>query len=126
MPKMDFPRFEGRDPRGWLKKCDKFFQLNPMLDSRAKVLYAALYLEGDADVWYQALQDELPWLVWDEFVHQLCLRFTGGGHENLTGQFNKLLQKGRVDDYIKKFEELKLICCPKIGTTRRTISLKVF
>lgn len=78
-----------------------------MLDPRSKVLYAALYLEGETDVWYQALQDELPWLLWDEFVHQLCHRFTKGGHENMTGQFNKLMQRGRVDDYIRKFEELK-------------------
>lgn len=25
MPKMDFPRFEGKDPKGWIKKYDKFF-----------------------------------------------------------------------------------------------------
>lgn len=57
IPKMDFPHFEGRDPRGWLNKCEKFFQLNVMLDSRSKVLYDALYLEGEADVWYQSLQE---------------------------------------------------------------------
>lgn len=55
IPKMDFPHFEGRDPRRWLKKCEKFFQLNAMLDPRSKVLYAALYLEGEADIWYQSL-----------------------------------------------------------------------
>lgn len=60
LPKMDFPRFDGKDPRGWFKKCEKFFQLNPMLDVRSKVLYVALYLEGDADIWYQSLQDEHP------------------------------------------------------------------
>lgn len=37
----------------------------------------------------------------------VCHRFTRGGYENLEGQFNKLTQKGRVDDYITQFEELK-------------------
>lgn len=107
MPKMDFPRFNGSDPRGWFKKCEKFFQLNPLLEPRSKVLYAAMYLDGEADIWYQALQDEHPWLVWKEFVHHISNQFAKGGHENLQGQFNKLMQRGKVDDYIRKFEELK-------------------
>lgn len=46
-------------------------------------------------------------LLWDEFAYNICSRFARGGHENLIGQFNKLLQKGKVDDYIRRFEELK-------------------
>lgn len=82
---MDFTYFEGRDPRGWLKKCEKFFQLNVMLDPRSKVLYSAFYLEGEADIWYQSLQEEKPWLLWDEFAYYICQRFAKGGHENLIG-----------------------------------------
>lgn len=95
MPKADFPRFEGKDPRELIKKCDNFFMLNPMVDQTSKVLYAALYMEGEADTWYQALEEQIPWINWDEFVGQVCHRFGKGGHENLTGQFNKLVQKGR-------------------------------
>lgn len=104
---MDIPHFDGRDPRGWLKKCEIFFQLNPMLNPRSKVLYAALYLEGEANVWYQSLQDEKPWLLWDDLAQYVCHRFTKGRLENLIGKFNKLMQKGKVDNYIRRFEELK-------------------
>lgn len=107
LPKMDFPKFEGKDPRGWIKKCEKFFQLNPILDPKAKVLYAALYLEGEADVWYQSLQEEQPGLLWEEFISHICQRFATRGYENLVGQFNKLTQKGKVEEYVKFFEELK-------------------
>lgn len=47
--KIDFPRFEGKDPRGWVSKCEKKFQLNPTLDNRKNVAYAALHLDGEAD-----------------------------------------------------------------------------
>lgn len=45
--------------------------------------------------------------MWLEFTRLVCHRFTKGGYENLEGQFNKLLQKGKVDEYITQFEQLK-------------------
>lgn len=36
-PKMDFPKFDGKDARSWVKKTDKFFKLNPFMDPRSKV-----------------------------------------------------------------------------------------
>lgn len=55
IPKMDFPRFEGKDPRGWVNKCEKIFLLNPYMESKTKVLYATLYLDGEADIWFQTV-----------------------------------------------------------------------
>lgn len=46
-------------------------------------------------------------MLWSDFARLVCHRFTRGGYENLEGQFNKLVQKGRVDEYITQFEELK-------------------
>lgn len=84
-PKIDFPRFEGKDPRGWISKCEKFFQLNPSLDNRQKVIYAALHLDGEADTWYQSVQLEHHDLLWVDFARLVCHRFTRGGYENLEG-----------------------------------------
>lgn len=47
------------------------------------------------------------WINWDEFIAQIYHRFTRETHDNLTGQFNKLTQKGRVDEYIVHFEQLR-------------------
>lgn len=106
-PKLDFPRFDGKDPRGWVSKCEKFFQLHPQTDLRSKVLCAALHMEGEADIWYRCLETENFNLLWPEFVTLVCKRFAKSGYENLVGQFNKLTQKGRVDDYICQFDELR-------------------
>lgn len=32
IPKIDFPLFTGSNPRGWLNRCERFFQLNAMAD----------------------------------------------------------------------------------------------
>lgn len=104
---MDFPRFEGKDPRGWVNKCEKFFLLNPYMDSKTKVIYATLHLEGEADIWYQTIQTEQPGLNWESFIEFLYQRFSKGGYENIVGQFNKLIQRGRVEEYIGQFDELR-------------------
>lgn len=90
-PKVDFPKFEGKDPRSWVSKCDKYFQLNPTLDARSKVICASLYLEGEADVWYRGLEEEKPNILWAEFVGLVCNRFSKTGYENVVGKFNKLV-----------------------------------
>ena len=30
--KLNFPKFEGKNPRGWIYKCDKFFTINGIRD----------------------------------------------------------------------------------------------
>lgn len=106
-PKFDFPRFNGQDPRGWLTKCEKYFQLIPTPDLRARVFCAALHMEGDADIWYRTIEEEKTNLLWPEFSRLVCQRFSKSGYENIVGQFNKLVQRGSVDEYINKFDELR-------------------
>lgn len=45
--KMEVPKFEGGDPRGWILKAEKYFRYYQTLDNH-KVDVAAMYLEGDA------------------------------------------------------------------------------
>jgi len=45
--KMDFPRFEGGDPRGWILKAEKYLR-HYQTPNDLKVDIAAMYLEGDA------------------------------------------------------------------------------
>lgn len=119
-PKLEFPKFEGHDPRGWVTKCEKFFQLNPPADERTKVLCAAIYLENEADVWYRSVEIEKPQLLWPEFTKLICQRFSTAGYENVVGQFNKLVQKGKVEDYITQFDELKTYVMAQEGFHRES------
>lgn len=81
--------------------------LNHVLDSATKVIYAALYLDDEADYWYQTIQAEYPNLNWENFIPLLLLRFSTGCQCNLIEKFNKLTQTSSVDNYIAQFEELR-------------------
>lgn len=100
IPKLDFPRFDGKDPRGWVNKCEKFFMINPYLDSKTKVIFSTLHCEGEADIWVQTVFNEQPGMLWEQFVELVYHRFSKVGYENIVGQFNKLVQKGKVEEYI--------------------------
>lgn len=50
---------------------------------------------------------EQPGLSWEQFIELVYHRFLKGEYENIIGQFNKLTQKGKVEEYINQFEELR-------------------
>lgn len=107
LPKVEFPKFDGTNARGWVVKANKFSMLNLGMDTSTKIVFASLYLEGPADHWFQTIQVEHPELTWETFVELLLQRFSSGNQENLVGKFNKLVQKGTVAEYVAEFEELR-------------------
>ncbi|XP_026441802.1 uncharacterized protein LOC113340978 [Papaver somniferum] len=111
-PKIDFPRFDGTNPRAWIRKCKKYFFLHQLNDEQ-KVHIATLYLEGKADVWFQHYQTSKANLYWEDFIIDVCTRFQDLGHDNVIGEFNKLDQTTRVLDYKERFEELKALMLAK-------------
>ena len=46
--KLEFLKFQGEDVKGWLKRCTRFFQLNP-IPEESRVAFASIYLEAKAD-----------------------------------------------------------------------------
>lgn len=52
MPKLEFPKFDGNDPKGWLTRMDQYFDFIPMDDIK-KVKLAGLYCEGKANIWFR-------------------------------------------------------------------------
>lgn len=125
-PKLDFPKFDGKDPRGWINKCEKFFQLNPSTDLRSRVLCAAIHMASDADIWYRTIEREKTNLLWPEFCHLVCQRFSKSGYENVVGQFNKLTQKGKVEEYITQFDELRNYVMAEEGFHRESYYIDNF
>ena len=42
-PKLSFPKFDGNDPKTWLRKCDRFFLIHPVPPDQ-KVPVASIHL----------------------------------------------------------------------------------
>ncbi|XP_026433313.1 uncharacterized protein LOC113330698 [Papaver somniferum] len=55
LPKMDFPHFDGENPRGWIQKCECYFQIHKIEDGQ-RVSIASLHLDGRADQWFLNFQ----------------------------------------------------------------------
>ena len=57
LPRVEMPTFRGENPRGWLRKCRKYFKLNT-IPAHQWVEVVSYYLEGKADVWFEGLVRE--------------------------------------------------------------------
>ncbi|KAL5569831.1 hypothetical protein UlMin_026406 [Ulmus minor] len=104
--KLDFPKYEGSDdPTKWLCKAKKYFVLHEIAESD-KVTLASFYLDGDADLWFQMLEQELLYVTWKDFKNGIISRFGPNQFEDHFGELIKLRQTSSVVEYQSKFERL--------------------
>lgn len=69
--KLDFPRYNGgEDPTSWLCRAEQFFQFQETPEAD-QVSLASFHLEGDAQLWYQLLKQDMAHLIWDDFRKEL-------------------------------------------------------
>ncbi|XP_026410454.1 uncharacterized protein LOC113305651 [Papaver somniferum] len=64
-PKVDFPRFNGTNPRGWALKCVRYFQLHNIPDNE-RVDIAAIHFDSSVDLWFiptGGLKEEIRTMV---------------------------------------------------------------
>ena len=103
--RLDFPRFAGDNPKGWIYRCERFFDFNGTGEIH-KVHIASIHLEDKALEWFQGYLSTHGIPTWLEFSHDICLRFGPNVYEDDTGVLTKLKQDGLVRNYHERFEEL--------------------
>ena len=61
--KLDFPRCDGKDdPTTWVCRAEKYFSLHEIAESD-KLTLASFYLEGNAQLWFQMLEQEMLYIT---------------------------------------------------------------
>nr|CAD1833683.1 unnamed protein product [Ananas comosus var. bracteatus] len=105
-PRLDFPNFNGDNPRNWVRRCEKYFEIHGIKEPQ-KLEIAAMHLEPRADIWFHGYLAEKKEVSWDSFVLDLCKRFDSNGLRDEVEEFNKLVQNGTVEEYQEQFEELR-------------------
>ncbi|KAK2970567.1 hypothetical protein RJ640_020569 [Escallonia rubra] len=105
-PKLTFPRFEGINPRGWVRKCEQYFEFCPIHEDY-KVSYASVHFDAQAECWYAAYIKPLGRVRWGQFVKDLYARFSLSNGISVMGDFNRLVQVGSVDEYFNNFEVMR-------------------
>jgi hypothetical protein len=103
--RLDFPRFDGEDPTGWIYTADQFFQYQGTA-AREKVLLASFHLKEEALQWYQWYERSHPDVYWEEFTQALCVRFGPSDFEDFDEALAKLRQTGTIREYQNQFERL--------------------
>ncbi|KAG8388303.1 hypothetical protein BUALT_Bualt02G0111500 [Buddleja alternifolia] len=106
-PRVEFPKFGGADPRTWVRKCARYFQIVSTVPEDQKVPLASVHLEGRAELWFQGYLERGVMPTWNQFLQAIYDRFDDTDPELMIGEFNKLHQTGTVTEYLEKFEDLK-------------------
>jgi hypothetical protein len=67
IPKWTFPRFDGLEPKIWLRKCADYFTMYRVPEA-VWVTSASLHMEGNASRWFQIFKLQYGLVTWEEFM----------------------------------------------------------
>ena len=87
--KIDIPRFDGRDPLGWIFKITQLFQYQNTPEEE-RIIVASLYLDSAALSWYQWMFNNGLITPWNGFLQALESRFAPTFYEDPKGALFKL------------------------------------
>jgi len=105
VPKMDFPKFDGENPRLWKDRCEMYFEVFGVSENM-KIRFAALNFDGAAASWLQTLEMRGRVQNWEELCTAVCERFDRDQYQVHMRQLDALRQTGSVAEYYHRFEQL--------------------
>jgi hypothetical protein len=102
--KVDFPRFNGKNIRDWLYKCDQFFLLDAT-PANSMVRLASIHLDDLALQWHMNYMRQKfnIYPTWEQYVADITARF-GDAFEDPLSSLLQVKHSGKVQDYIDQFE----------------------
>jgi len=106
MPKMDFPDFEGSDPKVWLDNCRDYFELYQIPEGMW-VTAARMHLKGKAGKWYQAFKQKNTFRSWTHFCGVIEQEFGSDDFRSSMHDLLALKQTGSIDEYTEQFQALQ-------------------
>ena len=106
MPKTDFPKFDGENPKWWKGVAEKYFSLyNVSRETWAS--FATMHFKGNAALWLQTYEAEHEIESWEELVVEVHSKFGKDRHHKYLEALERCKQTDTVDAYYQKFEELR-------------------
>jgi hypothetical protein len=80
LPKLNFPSFDGTNPKSWQTKCEKYFDMYAT-DPVMWVKVSTMHFEGVASRWLQSVEPCLSSMSWRQFCQCVQERFGREQHE---------------------------------------------
>lgn len=104
MPEIQFPSFDGSNPRLWIKDCLSYFTIY-QVDPSMWIRYSTMHLTGSAKLWFQTIQSNIYEMSWENFCALVCAKFDKNEHNLVFRQFFHIRQTSSVTDYIERFSD---------------------
>ncbi|CAN6294759.1 unnamed protein product [Urochloa humidicola] len=105
LPKLNFPYFDGENPKLWLTRVEDYFELYDV-DASRWVTLATMHVSPAASRWVSSVTGKLKSCSWSEFSKMFLSRFGREHHELLVRQFLVIKQSGSVSEYVEQFSSL--------------------
>ncbi|XP_042488048.1 uncharacterized protein LOC122068247 [Macadamia integrifolia] len=103
--RLDFPRFDGVDPSGWIFKAERFFDCHGTSDNQ-RLLVASFHMDGQALQRFQWMYRSSQFSTWAVFTRALELYFGPSEFDDPQATLVKLTQTTTVAEYQSRFETL--------------------
>jgi hypothetical protein len=106
MPKMNFPRFNGKNPGIWKNKCEDYFYLLNIPEAMWTTV-ASLHMDENAESWLQVYKLKMGLGSWQEFMVAVQEKFGAYDYQHAIDELLDLQQTGTVVEYAGEFEALQ-------------------
>lgn len=90
-PKMDFPKFDGENPKLWQQDCETYFELYHVLPS-LRTRYASLNFRGTAALWLRNVESKGKLEDWGEMCRLVHEKFVKNKYVQYHRQLRQLKQ----------------------------------
>lgn len=105
-PKMDFPKFDGDNPRLWRERSENYFALYSV-QSELRTRFAALNFTGSAALWLQKIEADGRIEDWETLCRMVDFHFSRDKYQRYRRQLRLLKQTGSVQDYTDQFLHIR-------------------
>jgi hypothetical protein len=102
---MEFPKFDGDNPRLWRDRCVLYFKVygtHPSMRTR----FAALNFQGSAATWLRTVERRGRITNWDWLCELVFNKYDKDQYQTQLRQLEMLQQIGTVTEYQAQFEKL--------------------
>ncbi|CAO2189278.1 unnamed protein product [Urochloa humidicola] len=106
LPKLDFPKFNGDNPRVWREKCEKYFSVYRVPVS-LWVSFATINFRGNAELWMQSYEAQYSIDSWPDLCIVVEEKFGRDLYQNNMRDLLAIKQTSDVLEYAERFEQAK-------------------
>ncbi|CAO2166488.1 unnamed protein product [Urochloa humidicola] len=104
LPKLDFPKFTGENPRVWREKCEKYFSMYNILVG-LWVSFATINFKSNAKLWLQTYEAHHTIESWPDLCVAVEHKFGRDLYQNHMRDLLQIKQTTTVEEYAERFSQ---------------------